>query len=52
MVLVESNVFKCFGCGAEGGSVDFVSRIESKGREEVALQMAEELGFSISKLSA
>lgn len=52
MVLVESNLFKCFGCGAEGGSVDFVSRIESKGREEVALQMAEELGFSISKLSA
>ncbi|MDB5061351.1 MAG: hypothetical protein JWP67_1194 [Mucilaginibacter sp.] len=52
MVQVESNVFKCFGCGAEGGPVEFVSRIESKGREEVAHKMAEELGFYISKLSA
>ena len=52
MVMIESNVFKCFGCGAEGGPVDFISRIESKTREEVAGKMAAELGFSISKLSA
>ena len=52
MVMVEGNVFKCFGCGTEGGVVDFISKIESRSREEVAGKLAEELGFSITKLSA
>jgi DNA primase len=48
MVMVDSNVFKCFGCGSEGGVVDFLSKIESRNRQEVAVRLAKELGLTIS----
>ncbi|GGH03894.1 CHC2 zinc finger domain-containing protein [Mucilaginibacter phyllosphaerae] len=51
MIMPESNIFKCFGCGAEGGPVDFVARIESVSREEVAGRMAKELGFTLNKFA-
>jgi DNA primase len=48
MVMVDSNVFKCFGCGSEGGVVDFLSKIESRNRQEIAVRLAKELGLTIS----
>ncbi|WP_121248720.1 CHC2 zinc finger domain-containing protein [Mucilaginibacter phyllosphaerae] len=48
MVMTESNIFKCFGCGVEGGPVDFISRIESKPKEQAARELAEQYGFSIN----
>jgi DNA primase len=29
MILPEKNIFKCFGCGEEGGSAEFVKAMES-----------------------
>jgi len=29
MILPEKNIFKCFGCGKEGGPAEFIKAIES-----------------------
>jgi DNA primase len=34
MVSPEKNIFKCFGCGKDGGPVEFVMLMENKSREE------------------
>jgi DNA primase len=31
MILPEKNVFKCFGCGKEGGAAEFISGIKQLG---------------------
>ena len=42
MIISQSNMFKCFGCGAEGGPVEFLMRIENKSRTEIIGQIANE----------
>ena len=37
--------FHCFGCGADGDAIDFVSRLEAVSPKEAALMLAQE--FSI-----
>jgi DNA primase len=34
MVSPDKNIFKCFGCGMDGGPVEFVMLIENKSRED------------------
>jgi DNA primase len=34
MVSIEKNIFKCFGCGQEGGPIEFIMAIEGKSRAE------------------
>jgi DNA primase len=41
LIIPQSNVFKCFGCGAEGGAMEFLMRIENKNRTEVIAGIAE-----------
>lgn len=40
LVIPQSNFFKCFGCGAEGGATEFLMRIENKTRTEVVADLA------------
>ncbi|MFD0793616.1 CHC2 zinc finger domain-containing protein [Mucilaginibacter litoreus] len=40
MVIPASNVFKCFGCGAEGGPIEFMMAIEGKTRNEIIAKLA------------
>jgi DNA primase len=35
MIIPHSNVYKCFGCGAEGGPIDFLMRLKNKTRDEI-----------------
>jgi DNA primase len=35
MIIPQSNMFKCFGCGAEGGPIEFLMRIENKSTTEI-----------------
>jgi len=35
MVSPAKNIFKCFGCGQEGGPIEFIMAIENKNHEEV-----------------
>ena len=41
LIIPQSNVFKCFGCGAEGGPMEFLMRIENKNRTKVIADIAE-----------
>jgi len=34
MVLPDKNIFKCLGCGQEGGAIEFIMLIEKKSRSE------------------
>ena len=36
MVSPAKNIFKCFGCGKEGGPVEFIMAIQNKSFEEAA----------------
>nr|WP_294944554.1 CHC2 zinc finger domain-containing protein [uncultured Mucilaginibacter sp.] len=40
MIIAQSNYFKCMGCGAEGGPVEFLMLIDGKSRKEVVSQLA------------
>jgi DNA primase len=42
MVSPAKNIFKCFGCGKEGGPIEFIMAIERKNYEE-AVKMLEAL---------
>jgi DNA primase len=44
MVSPAKNIFKCFGCGKEGGPIEFVMAIESKSYDEAVKSLALELG--------
>lgn len=40
MVSPEKNIFKCFGCGKEGGPIEFVMYRENKTRTEAVQHLA------------
>lgn len=40
MVIPASNVFKCFGCGIEGGPIEFLMALEGKSRSEIISKLA------------
>jgi DNA primase len=40
LVIPHSNIFKCFGCGIEGGPVEFLMGIKGKSRAEIAAELA------------
>ncbi|MBD1391563.1 CHC2 zinc finger domain-containing protein [Mucilaginibacter glaciei] len=40
MIIPHSNQFKCFGCGAEGSSIEFLMLIENKNRQQVIEDLA------------
>jgi DNA primase len=40
LVIPHSNIFKCFGCGAEGGPVEFLIGIKGKSRAEIVAELA------------
>jgi len=42
MIIAQSNYFKCMGCGAEGGPVEFMMLIDGKSRNEVVSQLAKQ----------
>ena len=42
MVSPPKNIFKCFGCGKEGGPIEFIMAIENKNYDE-ALKILEAL---------
>lgn len=44
MITPNNNFFKCFGCGAEGGPIEFLMRIERKTRNEIVSGLAKQ-GF-------
>jgi DNA primase len=39
MLSPEKNIFKCFGCGKDGGPVEFIMYMENKTREEAIQQL-------------
>ncbi|MCD8742200.1 CHC2 zinc finger domain-containing protein [Mucilaginibacter roseus] len=45
MVSQDKNTFKCFGCGKEGGPIEFLMAVEGKSRSEVAGRLAVKLGL-------
>jgi DNA primase len=47
MVSPQKNIFKCFGCGIDGGPVEFVMMYENKSRAEAIQYLAD----SMAKLS-
>lgn len=46
MVSPEKNVFKCFGCGKEGGPVEFVMWIENVSFDSASRRLAQALGIT------
>jgi DNA primase len=40
MVSPAKNIFKCFGCGMEGGPIEFIMAIENKKYEEAVKMLA------------
>jgi DNA primase len=45
MVSPTKNIFKCFGCGMEGGPIEFIMAIERKTYDEAVATLTTELGF-------
>lgn len=45
MVSAEKNIFKCFGCGRDGGPVEFIMLKEGKTRPEAVSFLAERMGM-------
>jgi DNA primase len=45
MVSPEKNIFKCFGCGRDGGPIEFIMAIKSLSREEAIELLANEMGL-------
>lgn len=39
MLSPEKNIFKCFGCGKDGGPIEFIMYMENKTREEAIEQL-------------
>lgn len=50
--LYENNTWYCFGCGAHGDVIDFVSKMEGKTFSETIRSLAAEMGLGASKFSA
>ena len=51
MVSAEKNIFKCFGCGQEGGPVEFLMNIKGISRSEAIKQLLQD-SFPIPALAA
>lgn len=49
--LYENNTWYCFGCGAHGDVIDFVSKMEGKTFFETMRSLAVELGLGTSEFS-
>lgn len=49
--LYENNTWYCFGCGAHGDVIDFVSKMEGKTFSETIRLLALELGIGVSEFS-
>ena len=49
--LYENNTWYCFGCGAHGDVIDFVSKMEGKTFSETIRSLALELGLGASEFS-
>ncbi|RVU02873.1 hypothetical protein EOD41_02750 [Mucilaginibacter limnophilus] len=49
MVMPAKNVFKCFGCGTEGGPIEFLSLITKKTKDEAAEILAQHAGISAKR---
>lgn len=49
--LYENNTWYCFGCGAHGDVIDFVSKMEGKTFSETIRSLALELGIGASEFS-
>lgn len=45
MVSPAKNIFKCFGCGKEGGPIEFIMVFENKNRDEAIKMLAAALGL-------
>ena len=45
MVSPAKNIFKCFGCGKEGGPIEFVMAIERKSYDEAVKSLSLEFGI-------
>jgi DNA primase len=45
MVSPSKNIFRCFGCGKDGGPVEFLMAIEDKSKEEAIQILAHQLGL-------
>jgi DNA primase len=43
MVSPDKNSYKCFGCGREGGPIEFLMGMEGKSREETIELLAKKL---------
>ena len=50
--LYENNTWYCFGCGAHGDVIDFVSKMEGKTFSETIRSLALEMGLGASEFSA
>ncbi|MCJ8211496.1 CHC2 zinc finger domain-containing protein [Mucilaginibacter sp. RS28] len=51
MVSPQKNIFRCFGCGKDGGPVEFLSEIEQMPRAEVVKKLAEKLKFQHTNIT-
>ncbi|MHB8206284.1 CHC2 zinc finger domain-containing protein [Mucilaginibacter sp.] len=48
MISPAKNIFKCFGCGQEGGVIEFIMLIENKSVEESIALLKNQFGLKIS----
>ncbi|WP_428331240.1 CHC2 zinc finger domain-containing protein [Mucilaginibacter sp.] len=46
MVSPAKNIYKCFGCGKEGGPIEFIMTLEGKSRDEAVNILAKQFGIS------
>lgn len=44
MVSPEKNIFKCFGCGKDGGPVEFMMYLKGLSRADAVQTLAERMG--------
>ncbi len=44
--------FHCFGCGADGDAVDFVSRLFELPSKEAAMKLADDFGIAYDRQKA
>jgi DNA primase len=45
MISPAKNIFRCFGCGKDGGPVEFLMAMEGKSKEEAIQILAHQLGL-------
>jgi len=45
MVLRDKNIFKCFGCGKEGGPIEFVMEMEGRSYQDTVMGLASKFGL-------